>query len=113
MPRRLAPALLAPLFAMLAACGGTGDSGTPDLVLDAPRRCAHCGRIESKQEIRPGAADPHAASTYEYKVRMVDGSRGVFREKASPGWRVGERLIFIGETTPSEELPAAAGRTPS
>jgi hypothetical protein len=29
---------------------------------------------------------------------MADGSRGVFRENASPHWRVGERLIFIGET---------------
>lgn len=88
-------ALAVPLFALLAACEGTGTGDTLDAALDAPRRCPHCGWIESRQEIRPGVLEPHAFATYEYKVRLADGSSGVFREKSSKTWRVGERLIFI------------------
>jgi hypothetical protein len=114
MAHRLAPALLTPLFAMLAACEGAGAGGALDLVLDTPRRCAHCGRIESKEEIPREVADPRAGATYEYKVRMADGSRGVFREKASPSWRVGERLIFIGRTDrPSTEKSPPGGEPPN
>ena len=96
MHRFLAPALLAPLFALLAACEAPRAGGALDLVLDAPRRCAHCGWIESKEEIRSGAPDPQARATYEYKVRMADGSSRVFREQAPTSWRVRERLVFIG-----------------
>lgn len=93
-----ARAALVPIFAMLVACDGTGASDALDAAPGATRRCSHCGWIESKEEIRPGASGPDAVVVYEYRVRMADGSRGVFREKASPHWRVGERLIFIGET---------------
>ena len=87
-------AVLAPLFAMLAACEGTG--ALLDPALGEPRRCSHCGWIESKQEISPAILEPHAFAIYEYKVRMANGSSSLFREKTSATWRVGERLIVIG-----------------
>jgi len=95
MLRIPAPALLAPLLAMLAACDGSGDGGVRELVLEARQRCSHCGWIESKEEIRPAAGDPRALAIHEYKVRMADGSSRVFREQAPARWRVRERLVFI------------------
>jgi len=59
------------------------------------RRCAQCGWIESKREIVPGGADPHAFRIYEYTLRMADGSSRVFEETLPTSWRVGERLIVI------------------
>lgn len=95
MRRLLVPALSVLLLAMLAACDSTRASSAPDIAPDAPRRCTHCGWIESKREIGPGAADPHAPVLYEYTVRMADGSSRIFREEPSVSWREGERLIFI------------------
>ena len=62
------------------------------------RRCMYCGWIESKREIVPGVADPHALQVYEYTVRMRDGSSSVFREELPVSWRLGERLIVIDGT---------------
>jgi hypothetical protein len=86
--------LLAPLFAMLAACEGPG--ALLDPALDVSSRCSHCGWIESKQQISPAILEPHSFAVYEYKVRMANGSSSLFREKTSANWRVGERLIVIG-----------------
>ena len=61
----------------------------------AERRCQHCAWIESKREIVPGVADPHAFQIYEYTLRMPDGSSRVFEETLPTSWRVGERLIVI------------------
>jgi hypothetical protein len=61
----------------------------------AVRRCPHCGWIESKREIVPSVADPHAPQTYEYTVRMADGSSRVFQEALPTTWRLRERLLFI------------------
>ena len=63
------------------------------------RRCPHCGWIQSKREILPGVADPHAPMVYEYTVRMADGSSSVFREELA-SWRLGERLVVIAGTGP-------------
>lgn len=88
--------LLVPaLSALLTACESSYPGAVPAVSLDAPRRCLHCGRIESKREIGPSAEDPHAAAGYEYTVRMQDGSGSVFREEHPSGWREGERLIVI------------------
>lgn len=77
--------------------GKTGDALAEqgDVAVREGRRCTHCGWIESKREVAPGAADPAAAQIYEYTVRMGDGSSSVFREQLPVTWRVRERLIFI------------------
>jgi hypothetical protein len=74
-----------------------GDASAAQAVSAAgePRRCLHCGWIESKREIVPAAADTAAPRIYEYTVRMSNGSSSVFREQLPVSWRVGERLIFI------------------
>lgn len=99
MRRLLAPALSALLLAVLAACesssAGVVRASASDTTLNAPLRCTHCGWIESKQEIGPHIAHPHAPPTYEYTVRMANGSLRVFRQEPSVRWRVGERLILF------------------
>lgn len=55
-------------------------------------RCPHCGRIQSKRRLGPAATD-HVS--YEYTVRMADGSSRVFREQMPVSWRVGERLYYM------------------
>jgi hypothetical protein len=61
-------------------------------------RCTHCGWIEAKRLIAPlGAPEP---LSYEYTVRMGDGSSHVFREDMPVSWRLGERLIYIKGAVP-------------
>ena len=71
-----------------------------ELTIGAGRRCAHCGWIESKREIPPGAADSRAPGSYEYTVRMTDGSSSVFQQALPASWRFGERLTVIGGVGP-------------
>jgi len=104
MARLAASVLSALLFAMLAACETGIDAGAELLATDEPavqaRRCPHCGRIESKRQIPPGATDPHAPAVYEYTVRMTDGSSSIFEQALPANWRVGERLTVIGVARP-------------
>ena len=87
------------LLATLAACesgsGGVARAGASDSTRNFPLSCAHCGWIESKQEIEADVAHPHAPAIYEYTVRMANGSFRVFRQEGSVRWRVGERLILL------------------
>ena len=53
------------------------------------------GWIQSKREIAPLGVDARAPASYEYTVRMRDGSSHVFREEMPVSWRLGERLIVI------------------
>ena len=91
--RRLLVAALSAL--LLAACESTRVGDVSDRALDAPRRCTHCGWIESKQQIGLDVADLHAPAIYEYTVRMANGSLRVFREGSAVRWRVGERLMLL------------------
>jgi hypothetical protein len=59
------------------------------------RRCPNCGSIESKRALPRLASDPRALLSYEYSVRMGDGSSHLFREQMPVSWRLGERLILI------------------
>lgn len=61
-------------------------------------RCPGCGWIEAKREVLPDTAHPGAAKTYEYTLRMRDGSVSLFRETLPTTWRVGERLVLIEGT---------------
>ncbi len=57
-------------------------------------RCAHCGRIATRRELRAdGDDDP--ALRIEYTVRMADGSTRTFQEPAAVMWRLGEPLMII------------------
>jgi len=40
--------------------------------------------------------------SYEYTVRMADGSSRVFEEQADVRWRLRERLIFIDGISPRD-----------
>lgn len=100
MTRHAACVLSALLLTSLAACNAGVDAGEESLAPDQPAvragRCLQCGWIESKREIPPGAADPGAARSFEYTVRMTDGSSRVFRESLPATWRLRERLTVLG-----------------
>ena len=106
MFRLLVPVLYVLLLAMLASCDAAIDVAADTLpapaglTVQAKPRCPHCGWIESKREIPPGAAEPHAAMAYEYTVRMADGSSRVFQETLPVSWRLRERLVFIDGSGP-------------
>ncbi len=73
-------------------------------------RCPHCGRIESRRKLGADAGAPLAAASYEYTVRMADGSSRVFREQMPVSWRLGERLIYIdGMQSLARPVVAASG----
>jgi cobalamin biosynthesis protein CbiG len=112
MPRLLVPALSALLVTLLGAVGIVGVTSVPGatridaIAASAPaqielavRRCPHCGWIESKREVLP-SADPRSPQTYEYTVRMADGSSSIFLEALPTSWRLKERLIVIGGARP-------------
>ena len=74
----------------------------------AAGRCPHCGRIESRRKLGADAAKSLAAPSYEYTVRMADGSSRMFREQMPVNWRLGERLIYIdGMQSPASPVVAA------
>src|SRR4051794_18643780 len=100
MTRHIA-VLFALLLVTLAACDTAIESGEELLVSNAAplvqeRRCPHCGWIESKREIVPAASEAPAAKSYEYTVRMPDGSSTVFQQSLPVSWRLRERLTVIG-----------------
>lgn len=100
MSCRLARALCSLLLATLAACQSGIDAGDEALAPGEPiaraRRCPDCGWIESKREILPAVVERHAVRSFEYTVRMTDGSSRVFREALPTSWRLKERLTVIG-----------------
>jgi hypothetical protein len=44
----------------------------------------------------PAVQERHAVRSYEYTVRMHDGSSSVFQQALPASWRLGERLTIIG-----------------
>lgn len=119
------PVLIALSLVVLPAAAGmalyrawvSGNDGLPEqmparteLKAGPAARCPHCGRIESKRKLDADAAAPLAATSYEYTVRMADGSSRVFREQMPVSWRLGERLIYIdGMQSQATPVVAAAG----
>jgi hypothetical protein len=114
--QRLWPLLIAALAVVLFSSAGfarmmgwgPGTAGFSGAIfaLDVPAgearagpRCPECGMIVSTREIeRHGEELPRS---YEFVVRMADGSSRVL-EDADPGrWREGERLIIIDAVSPS------------
>jgi hypothetical protein len=71
-----------------------------ELEVRAGQRCPHCGWIEAKREVPSSVTDPRSLGTYEYTVRMADGSSNVFQAVLPTSWRVGERLSVIDGTSP-------------
>jgi len=57
-------------------------------------RCAQCGRIAARRELRADASAERALQV-EYTVRMADGSTRTFQEPAAVSWRLGEPLMII------------------
>jgi outer membrane lipoprotein SlyB len=83
----------------------------------AKPRCPECGVIVSIREIKrhdensapaggvtAGDRDEmrvKSTRTYEFIVRMADGSRRVINDANPESWRTGERLMVIGGLKPS------------
>jgi hypothetical protein len=93
-------------FARMMGWGpGAGYSGAR-LALDVPAggaragpRCPECGLIVSVQEIE--RHDEESSPSYEFVVRMADGSSRVINDLNPGRWRTSERLIVIDGINPS------------
>jgi hypothetical protein len=115
-PRRVWPLLTAALAVILFSSAGfarmmgwgpgaAGHSGAI-FALDVPAgearagaRCPECGMIVSTREIeRHGEESPRS---YEFVVRMADGSSRVIEDEDPGRWRTSERLIVIDAVGPS------------
>ena len=61
---------------------------------------AHAGVVAAARA--DGYREPRQAApaSYEYTVRMGDGSSHLFREEMPMSWRQGERLMFIEGSDP-------------
>ena len=68
----------------------------------APSECPSCGWIEGKREIVPETMDASAPKTYEYTLRMADGSVSLFRETMPTKWHLGERMTLIEGIAPAD-----------
>jgi hypothetical protein len=66
----------------------------PQTLLSGPA-CHSCGWIEDKREIVLETQDASAPKTYEYTLRMADGSVSLFRETMPTKWHLGERMTLI------------------
>jgi hypothetical protein len=86
--------------AMISACEPLPASSQQPEQMGGESYAELRGWIESKREIAPLSADARAPASYEYTVRMGDGSSHVFREEMPGSWRLGERLIFIKGSDP-------------
>ena len=64
----------------------------------ARSRCPECGVIVSVREIERHDDD---TGSYEFTVRMADGSKRVIDDVNPARWRPGERLIVIDGAHPS------------
>lgn len=56
-------------------------------------RCTTCGIVESVRRVDAGAG---ATPSYEFTVRMRDGSTRVSRTDGAANWRSGDRIMLIG-----------------
>lgn len=114
MPHLLLPLLMALCLLVLPAAAGvalyrgwnSGGGAVAEQMPPAPievkagstARCPHCARILSKRRLDPATVDHFDPPSYEYTVRMADGSSRIFREQMPASWRVGERLYYIDGT---------------
>ncbi|HEY6822037.1 MAG TPA: hypothetical protein VI321_08445 [Burkholderiales bacterium] len=71
-----------------------GSASEPSTRSSAKWRCAQCGRIAARRELRADASAERALQV-EYTVRMADGSTRTFEEPAAVSWRLGEPLMII------------------
>jgi hypothetical protein len=99
MLRQLLRVVAALTVVMFSACEPVPASSQPEQ-MGTERYAKLRGWIESKREIAPLSGDARTPASYEYTVRMGDGSSHVFREEMPVSWRVGERLIFIEGSDP-------------
>jgi hypothetical protein len=113
--RRVWPLLIAGIAVILFSSAGFArmmgwgpGAGYPGagLALDAPAgearagpRCPECGMIVSVREIE--GRNEGSPGSYEFVVRMADGSSRVIEDADPERWRTSELLKIIDGTRPS------------
>lgn len=114
MPHLFLPLLIAVCLLVLPAVTGvalyrgwySGGGAIAEQTQPAPvavkagsaARCPHCARILSKRRLDPATVGHFDPPSYEYTVKMADGSSRIFREQMPASWRVGEHLYYIDGT---------------
>jgi hypothetical protein len=68
----------------------------------APReraRCATCGVVEAIRRIEHGGSTP---ASFEFTVRLRDGSTRTSSTASAANWRTGDRIMLIGGANASK-----------
>jgi hypothetical protein len=64
-------------------------------------RCASCGVVQAIRRIAPMGDRPE---TYEFTVRLRDGSIRVSRDANQAKWRAGDSIVLIGGANPAGQM---------
>jgi hypothetical protein len=80
---------------------------TPDVAVPmtsgyARRRCEACGRV---QGIRRVEATDTAPASFEFTVRLYDGTVRMFSSVTAGNWRPGDSIILLGGVPSPGHLP--------
>jgi hypothetical protein len=83
----------APAAALLPDAG----EGEGAVKARARSRCEACGVIEAIRRIEPAGALP---ASYEFTVRLRDGSIRLSSNQSQAKWRTGDAIMLLGGTSP-------------
>jgi hypothetical protein len=75
-------------------------TGNPAKARDRRTRCATCGVIQAIRRIEPVGDLP---ATFEFTVRLRDGSTRISSSETQDKWRSGDRIMFIGGIAPGHQ----------
>ena len=85
----------------------SSNTTTPAPETHAVAKCSQCGFVASMRELsneeadlskyRIGSSPGKLARQHEVTVQMSDGSHHVFTESGPSIWRIGERMIVVGD----------------
>lgn len=65
----------------------------------ARTRCTTCGVVEAIRRIEPGGGMP---ASFEFTVRLRDGSTRTSTSASAANWRSGDRIMLIGGASASK-----------
>lgn len=74
-------------------------AAAPDAAPRARARCANCGVVESIRRIEHGGGVP---VSFEFTIRLRDGSTRTTTAASVAGWRSGDRIMLIGGASVSK-----------